>query len=315
MSTARQWVAADFGGPEVLQLREVDVPAARHGQATIDVRGCGMNPADYKHFRPGQPRSLLPLIIGYEVAGVITALGPDTEVATGGGVVGDEVIAYQILGGYASAITVPASDVFGKPASLSFPQAANLLLVGTTAAELLATARVADGETILLHGAAGAVGISVLQQASLIGARVIGTASRHNFDVVASFGGIPVTYEDGLADRVRRVAPDGIAAVLDTVGSDDAVDASLALIGDRQRFVTLAAFTRAARDGFAAIGASNPASGPFRASARARIVAMAEAGDLTVPIARTFPFEDARAAVAMLAGRHPSGKLALVLDS
>jgi NADPH:quinone reductase len=314
MMTARQWIAAGFGGPEVLRLREVDVPATGPGEVTIEVRACGMNPADYKHFAPGQDKILLPLTLGYETAGVITGISPDTGIATGGASIGDEVLAFQVLGGYASAITVPAADVFAKPAALSFAQAANLLLTGTTAAELLATARVSAGDTVLLHGAAGAVGVSVLQQARLIGARVIGTASEANFGVVEGFGGVPVTYGDGLEERVRQAAPHGIAAVLDTVGSDDAVDASLALVADRRRFVTLTAFRRAADKGFTAIGASNPASGPFRASARAGIVGLAASGDLTVPLARTFAFEDARDAVAMLAGPHPSGKLALVLD-
>jgi NADPH:quinone reductase len=312
MMTARQWIAAGFGGPEVLRLREAGVPPPGPGEVTIEVRACGMNPADYKHFAPGQDKSLLPLPVGYEIAGVVAGIGPDTETAASSG---DEVIAFQVLGGYASAITVPAGDVFAKPAALSFAQAANLLLTGTTAAELLATARVSEGDTVLLHGAAGAVGVSVLQQARLIGAHVIGTASEANFGVVEGFGGVPVTYGDGLKERVRRAAPDGIAAVLDTVGSDEAVDASLALVGDRRRFVTLTAFRRAADEGFAAIGASNPASGPFRASARASIVGLAASGDLTVPLARTFAFEDARDAVAMLAGPHPSGKLALVLDA
>jgi NADPH:quinone reductase len=312
MNTGRQWVAADFGGPEVLQLRELDVSPPGPGEVTIGIRASGMNPADYKHFAPGQDRSRLPLAIGYEAAGVITSIGPDAGIATGGGAPGDEVIAFQILGSYASAITVPASDVFAKPSTLSFAEAANLLLAGTTAAELLATAEVREGDTVLLHGAAGAVGMSALQQAVLKGARVIGTASKDNFGVVEGFGGVPVTYDDGLTDRVRRVAPEGIAAVLDTVGSDEAVTTSLELLDNRRRFVTLTAFRRAAQDGFVAIGANNPASGPFRAQARAGIVALAADGKLEVPVARTFPFEDARDAVAMLAGPHPSGKLALM---
>jgi len=315
MTTARQWVATGFGGPEVLHLREIDVPPPAAGEVSIAIRASGMNPADIKHFSPGQDSRLLPVTIGYEAAGVITAIGPSTEIATGGGRAGDEVLTFQILGGCASAITVPAADVFAKPAALDFAQAANLLLASTTAAELLATARVSRGETVLLHGAAGAVGTSVLQQARLTGARVIGTASEANFGIVRSLGGTPVRYGDGLAGRVREAAPDGIAAVLDTVGSDEAVDLSLGLLPDRQRFVTLTAFSRAAKEGFAAIGASNPASGPFRANARAGIVELAAAGDLTVPLARTFPFEDAPAAVATLAGPHPSGKLALVLDA
>jgi NADPH:quinone reductase len=314
MTTARQWIAADFGGPEVLELRDVEVPPPGPGEVTIGIRACGMNPADYKHFGRGQDPGLLPLTIGFEAAGVITAVGAGAQIATGGGAPGDDVIAFQVLGSYATAITVPASDVFAKPVTLTFAQAANLLLAGTTAAELLATADVTEGDTVLLHGAAGAVGLSVLQQARLIGANVIGTASEENFAAVETFGGVPVSYRGDLAERVRATATDGIDAVLDTVGSDEAVDASLALVRNRRRFVTLTAFGRAAREGFLAIGASNPASGPFRARARARIVAMAEAGNLTVPIARTFPFGDAREAVAMLAGPHPSGKLALVLD-
>jgi NADPH2:quinone reductase len=314
MTTGRQWIATAFGGPEVLQLREVDVPPPGPGEVTIGTRASGMNPADYKHFGPRQDHRLLPLTVGYEAAGVITAVGPGTSIATGGGAVGDEVIAFQILGGYASALNVRASDVFAKPGTLGFAQAANLLLAGTTAAELLATAGVDEGDTLLLHGAAGAVGLSVLQQARLIGAWVIGTASKDNFGIVESFGGVPVSYGDGLESRVRDAAPEGIAVVLDTVGSDEAVDVSLALLEDRRRFVTLTAFRRAAADGFVAIGASNPASGPFRAKARADIVDMAAAGNLTVPIARTFPFSAAREAVALLAGPHPSGKLALVLE-
>jgi len=318
MTTGRQWIAADFGGPEVLQLREVDVPSPGPGEVTIAVRAAGMNPADYKHFGPGQDRRLLPLTIGYEAAGVLAAVGPGTSIATGAAAEGDEVIAFQIGGGYASALNVRASDVFAKPGPLDFAQAANLLLTGTTAAELLATAAVAEHDTVLLHGAAGAVGLSVLQQARLIGARVIGTASADNFAVVESFGAIPVPYGGGpdeLAARVRAAAPEGIVAVLDTVGSDEAVDASLALLEDRRRLVTLTAFGRAAAEGFTAIGASNPASGPFRSKARAGLVEMAAAGDLTVRIARAYPFQEAREAVAALKGPHPSGKLALVLDA
>jgi NADPH2:quinone reductase len=318
MTTARQWIATDFGGPEVLRLNEVDVPPPGPGEVTIAVRAAGMNPADYKHLGPGQDRRLLPLTIGYEAAGVLAAVGPGTTIATGAGVVGDEVVAFQILGGYASALNVRASDVFAKPSTLSFAQAANLLPAGSTAAELLATAAVVRNDTVLLHGAAGAVGLSVLQQARLIGARVIGTASADNYGVVASFGAVPDPYGDGpgaLAARVRGAAPEGVAAVLDTVGTDEAVDASLALLEDRRRFVTVTAFRRAAEEGFTAIGASNPASGPFRAKARMGLIEMAAAGDLTVRIARTFPFQDAREAVAALRGPHPSGKLALVLDT
>ena len=310
--TARKWVAVDFGGPEVLRNVEVDVPDPGPGHVTIDVRASGMNPADAKHIAPGQDPKLLPLSVGYEVAGVVTALGPDTELASGAGAVGDQVVAAMVDGGYATAVTVPASDVFAKPTTLTFPQAANLLLVGMTAADLLHTSEAKQGETVLLHGAAGAVGVSVLQQARLLGVRVIGTASKANFDFVKFYGGTPVEYGPGLLDRVRAATSEGVAAAVDTVGSDEAGDVSLALVTDRDRVVTIADAPRAKADGYVFVGSSNPASGPYRARARGRILNLAQDGDLVVPLAETFRFPDAPAAFAALTSPHPPGKLALL---
>jgi NADPH:quinone reductase len=312
---ARKWVAVPFGGPEALRCVEVDVPEPGPGHVTIAVRAVGINPADAKHIAPGQNPELLPLSIGFEVAGVVTALGPGTELASGGGAVGDEVVASQVTGGYTTAITAPASSVFAKPTTPSFAEAANLLLAGTTAADLLHASGAREGETVLLHGAAGAVGNSVLQQARLLGVRVVGTASKANFDFVAHFGGTPVEYGPGLLERVRAAAPEGIAAALDTVGSDEAGDVSLALVPDRKRVVAIAAAPRAKADGYIFIGASNPESGPFRARARSRILSLAQRGDLVVPMAATFPFEDAPAAFTLLTGPHPPGKIALINES
>src|SRR5580693_3897312 len=278
--TARKWVAVDFGGPEVLRNVEVDVPDPGPGHVTIDVRASGMNPADAKHIAPGQDPKLLPLSVGYEVAGVVTALGPDTELASGAGAVGDQVVAATVDGGYATAVTVPASDVFAKPTTLTFPQAANLLLVGMTAADLLHTSEAKQGETVLLHGAAGAVGVSVLQQARVLGVRVIGTASPANFAFVERFGAVPVEYGPGLLDRVLAVAPGGVAAGRAPVGSGEAGDVSLAAVMDRSRIITIADAGRAKADGYVFLGASNPASGPFRAQVAPEILAMAAGGDL-----------------------------------
>jgi len=125
---------------------------------------------------------------------------------------------------------------------------------------------------------------------------------------------LSIGYEVGLLDQVRAAAPEGVAAALDTVGSDEAGDVSLALVADRARVVTIAAAARAKADGYVFIGASNPASGPFRARARSRILKLAQNGDLAVPMAGTFAFDDAPAAFAALTGPHPPGKLALVSE-
>jgi NADPH2:quinone reductase len=311
VTQAWRWVATDFGGPEVLELVTVELPQPGPGEVTIEVRAVGMNPSDYKGLARGD-RASLPKPIGSEVAGVLTAVGPDTEIASGGGAVGDEVLAFRVTGGYASAVTVPAADVFAKPAALEFPAAANLLLVGTTAAETLQTVGAAAGETILVHGASGAVGVSVLQQARLLGARTVGTAGERSFDTVRRFGGIPVTYGPGLADRVRAAAPEGVAAAIDTVGTDEAVDVSLELVADRGRIVTIAAFGRADEAGIKAVAGATPDSAAFRDAVRARLIDLAGAGDLVVPVARTFPLAEAPDALRLLMTGHAGGKLALI---
>jgi NADPH:quinone reductase len=311
----KHWVAPRFGGSEVLEFTDTEVPAPGPGEVTIAVRAAGMNPADTKHTRQGDP-SDLPIAVGYEVAGTIRAVGPDTEIASGGGAVGDEVLAFRVEGGWTEELTVPARDVFAKPATLGFPEAANLLLAGTTAADMLRVTRAAGNDTVLVHGAAGAVGVSLLQQLRLLGARVIGTASERNADVVADFGGEWIAYGDGLEDRVRALVGDGtgdgVSVALDCVGTDEAVDVSLALVADRSRIVTIAAFGRAESDGIRAVGGAQPESKAFRESVRQRLIDLAGEGQLVVPVARTFPLAEAKAAAELLESQHPGGKLALV---
>jgi NADPH2:quinone reductase len=113
--------------------------------------------------------------------------------------VGDAVVGFQILGSYASAVNLKASDVFANPTQLSFPEAASLLLVGTTAAEMLHVTCVSSGDVVLLHGASGAVGTSALQQARRLG--ITGTAIEANFEAVRRYGGMPVEYGSGLTER------------------------------------------------------------------------------------------------------------------
>jgi NADPH:quinone reductase-like Zn-dependent oxidoreductase len=167
------------------------------------------------------------------------------------------------------------------------------------------------GTTVVIHGASGAVGVSLLQQMAPLGVRAIGTASPGNFDEVRRFGGEPVAYGDGLEGRLRELAPEGFAAAYDCVGTDEAVDVSLALVSP-VRLVTIAAPGRAGEEGFEAVGASRPDSAAFRDSNRASLLAMAARGELVVPIARTYPLDEAATALSFLAEEHPGGKLALV---
>jgi NADPH2:quinone reductase len=299
-------MAAGYGEPDQVRAYEVDVPEPGPREVTIDVRAAGVNPADYKAVagNRGRDESNLPLPIGFEVAGVISATGADTGFA-----VGDEVLAFRVAGGYTEAITVPAGDVFAKPAALDFPAAANLLLAGCTAADMLRVVPVQAGQTAVIHGASGAVGVSLLQQLAPLGVRAIGTASERSFDTVRRFGGEPVAYGEGLEDRLRELGPfDG---AFDCVGTDEAVDTSLALVGP-DRLVTIAAHGRAQDEGFAALGGARPESAAYRDSVRADLVAMAARGELVVPVAGTYPLREAAKALELIAGQHPGGKLALI---
>jgi|tagenome__1003787_1003787.scaffolds.fasta_scaffold20972168_2 NADPH2:quinone reductase len=308
---AQRWVAARPGGSEVFDLVSHDVPPPAPGEVTIEVRAAGVNPADASHVAEGK-RGPFPRGVGYEIAGVITAIDPETEIASGGGAVGEEVLAFRVLGGWASEMNVPALDVFAKPGALTFEQAANLLLAATTSSEMLHVTAVEPGETVLVHGASGAVGVSLLQQAALLGVRVIGTCSPSRFEVVRRFGGEAVAYGAGLEARVRAAAPEGVAAALDCVGTDEAVDVSLAVVPERARVVTIAAKQRGAEIGIRVIGGDLPASAAYRDGVRAGLVRLAAEGKIEVPMARTYRLERALDAVELLRGGHAGGKVALL---
>lgn len=308
---AMHWVATRPGTPDTWEFVEYEVVAPGPGEVTVRVHAAGMNPSDYKRVAANATVQF-PFPIGGEISGEITAIGPDTVIGSGAAQVGDEVIAYRVKGGYATELTIPAEKAFAKPTTLTHAAAANLLLAGTTAREMLVLTAAQAGETILLHGASGAVGVSVLQQAAHRGIHVIGTASEARFDEVRRFGGTPIAYGEGLVERVRAVTDAPIVAALDAVGTDEAVDASLELVRDRERIVTIAAARRAERDGIRWIAGVLPDSQRFRDSIRGELVALAQQGLLEVSVARTYPLAEAREGVRFLAEGHPGGKLALI---
>lgn len=315
-STATAVVATAFGGPEVLAVVTVDVPPPGPGEVTVEVRAIGTNPIDYKLFSGamGADPASLPRPIGMELSGVVTAAGDDATGVLGPVTVGDEVVVSGIKGAYASAVTVPASSVVPKPASVSWEAAAGVTLVGGTAVHLLAATAVTAGDTVLVHGVAGSVGLATAQLALREGATVIGTAAPHRHEALRRYGVVPVAYGDGLADRVRAAAPGGVDVALDTVGTDEAVDVSLALVSDRQRIATIAAFGRAAGAGIRLLG-SGPGADPgteVRDAARADLVAALGSGALDVVVARTFPLTEAVAALSLVAEGHAGGKVVLI---
>jgi NADPH:quinone reductase-like Zn-dependent oxidoreductase len=227
--------------------------------------------------------------------------------------VGDEVIAYRIDGGYAEEVVVAASAVVPKPATMSWPAAGGLMLAGATAVHALTATAISAGDTVLVHAAAGGVGLMAVQVALARGARVIGTASEHNHTYLRQLGAEPVTYGEELADLVRSLAPDGVDAAIDCVGTDEAVDVSLELVANRDRIASIAAFARGAEVGIKLLG-GGPGADPgtdVRNAARLQLTALVEQGKLEVR-ARSFALDEVAEAHRAGQAGHVTGKLVLV---
>lgn len=311
---AQKFVATAYGEPtEVLHLEALPDPIPGPGQVVVRTEAIGMNPADGKTIRGqmGADESRLPLPIGFEAAGVVTAVGDGATTAARPISVGDDVIVYRATGAYTDMLLADAATVHSRPPGLDAAHAAGLLLVGVTAADLVRTADVKASDVVLVHGGSGAVGSIAVQLAVAAGATVVATAGAANQDQVRTLGAIPVTYGDGLLDRVRNAAPGTVTAVLDTVGTDEAVDVSLTLVDNPGKIVSIAAFGRAA-DGIVLLNGSTPQSKENRAAAIDGLIADAAAGTLVTEVAKTFPLTDAPAALAELATAHPRGKFVLL---
>ncbi len=313
---SRVVVATAFGGPEVLSVIEEPTGEPVPGEALLEVRAAGVNPADWKAVSGvfGADPGMLPLRLGFEAAGVVTAVGTDAEGPAGPVAVGDEVIGWRLRGAYASELVVPATTLVPKPAGMGWAEAAGLLLSGTTASHALTAVDAGRGDTVLVHGAAGGVGQMLVQLAVAQGARVIGTAGRSGAELVRRLGGEPVPYGDGLAERVRAMAPDGVTAAVDAVGTDEALDVSLELVADRRRIATIANFARAPQAGVQLLGAGPGADSgtQVREAARLRLTSLVEEGRLEVVVARTYALENVAAAHRDGMGGHSHGKLVLV---
>jgi NADPH2:quinone reductase len=314
-STATVVLATAYGDPDVLELVSEPLREPGAGEVVLEVRAAGINPIDWKLYSGafGTDPDRLPVRLGYEAAGVVVAAGPDAVGPAGPIAVGDEVIGYRLDGAYATHVVAPAEALVPKPASLTWEQAGGLMLAGATAEHALVAAGVGEGDTVLIHGASGGVGLFAVQLAVLRGARVIATASAARHDDLRALGAEPVTYGEGLADRVRALAQDGVDAALDLVGTDEAVDVSLEVVGDRDRIVTIAAFGRGAQDGIKLIG-GGPGADPgteIRAAARQKLAALAADGRLRIT-ATGVPLADVADAHREGQAGHTRGKVSLV---
>jgi NADPH:quinone reductase-like Zn-dependent oxidoreductase len=308
---SRAVIYETFGGPEVLELREVPEPHAGPGEVRVRVTAAGLNPMDWGiSSRPEAAARFgltVPSGFGSDFAGVVDEVGDGVT----GFAVGDRVYGGALGRAAADFVVVkmPAGvpgTLFRTPDGISDEVASTLPVAGLTAAAALAAIGPRSGDTVLIGGAAGGVGVFAVQLAKLAGATVIGTAAEGTFEFLRQLGAEPVAYGPGLADRVRVLAPGGVTAATDLFGTE-AAETALALGVPPERISTIAA-------GPNPPGGVCPA-GAFdaRPDALERITDAILAGQIVVPIAAVFPVEQIRDAVTLQAGRHVHGKVVVTL--
>jgi NADPH:quinone reductase-like Zn-dependent oxidoreductase len=294
---------SEFGDPEVLRVVELPDPEPAPGQIRIAVRAAGVNPIDWK-VRGGMMGGDLPQQTGREVAGVVDQLGEGvSDVA-----VGDEVFGFAAGGGGAAEMAVSV-DYAPIPPSLDFTAAAALPVAVETAVRTLDALGVGDGTTVVINGGSGGVGSAAVQIARDRGAKVIATASPANHDYLRSLGAEPTTYGDGLAERVRELAPGGVDAALDAAGGG-ALPALVELAGGPEHVVTIADYQGAEQTGATFSGGM----GTGRAvHALREIGELIEGGRFSVLVAQAFPLEQIAEAHRLSETGHVRGKLVLLV--
>ncbi|RZU51645.1 NADPH:quinone reductase-like Zn-dependent oxidoreductase [Krasilnikovia cinnamomea] len=299
---------SSFGGPDVLRLQDIDDPTAGPGEVRVRVKAAGVQPFDTAIRRGWTPPFLAtrpPVVPGNEFAGVVDQVGDRVT----GVEVGAEVLGFSTLGGYAEYVVVPEDQIVAKPKDMPWEIAGGFSGNAQGAHLALQAMGVGKGDTVLIHAAAGALGTLAVQLARAWGAdRVIGTASEANHEYLRKLGAVPVTYGEGLVERVRAVAPEGVDAALDAAGPE-ALRASVELVKDRSRIRTMLSLEEAKELGI-------PLLGPGRSASRlASLVDLYARGQLTVHLRATYALADAAEAHRDIERGHGRGKIVIIVDA
>ena len=299
---SKVFVFTTYGGPEGQQLTEREAPTPRAGEIAIEVRAAGVNPADVKR-REGAfgTRGRLPAAMGLEAAGVVTAVGEGVEDFA----IGDEVLGAPArgLGAFAEHTVLDASATVAKPAEISFTDAAAIPVAGTTAYDLTHQVEIEAGQTLLVLGAGGGVGRMALQIARVHELTAIGVASESKRELVEAAGATFVPSGEGVVERVRALAPDGVDVLADLVGGD-ALRELAPLAKDPSLIVSAADATTAVELGGAGREQSEGVLG--------KITGVVQYGLVDPHVVETFPLSQAAEAIAMVESGHAHGKIVII---
>ena len=295
-----------YGDRDVLYVADVEVPAPSAGEVVVKVRAAGINPGEAA-IRMGALADRFPATFpsgeGSDLAGVVSAIGDGvTEFA-----VGDEVLGWSWRrSSHAEYAAVPVNQLITKPAGMGWEVAGSLYVVGCTAYAAVRAVGAGTGDTVAVSAAAGGVGAVVVQLLRTKGATVLGIASPSNHAWLAVHGVTPVAYGDGLAERLKAAAPNGIDAFIDLFGPDY-VQLAVDLGVSRERINTIIAFGKAKELGTKAEGSGTASTTDVLAD----VAELVASGQIEIPIAATYPLEKVRDAFAELEKRHTRGKIVL----
>jgi NADPH:quinone reductase-like Zn-dependent oxidoreductase len=296
----------EYGGAEVLHVTEVPMPEPGPGQVLVRVKAAGINPGEAK-IREGLLHARWPATFpsgqGSDLAGIVARTGPGVT----GFAEGDEVIGFtDDRASHAEYALAEAGHLTARPAGVPWEVAGSLYVVGATAYAAVRAVALTAGDTVVVSGAAGGVGSIAVQLARRAGATVIGLAGPANHDWLTGHGVIPVSYGDGVADRIRQAAAK-VDAFIDTHGADY-VELALGLGVEPSRIDTIVRFDAVQQYGIKAEGNAAGAS----ATVLAELAGLVAAGELEVPVAATFPLDQVRDAYRLLARGHIRGKIVLL---
>ncbi|HEX4443915.1 MAG TPA: NADP-dependent oxidoreductase [Galbitalea sp.] len=305
----RAVVVERFGGPEHLRLTEKPEPHAGPGQIRVHVTAAGLNPVDLRIAEGGPSAQKFgvvpPFVNGNDFAGVIDEVGDGVT----GWMPGQRVYGGARCAAQTDHLIVDDPTILNRtPDNLADEAAGSLDIAGRTALAGIRALRLDDSDIVLVSAAAGGVGVFACQLARQTGATVIGTASTGNHEFLRSLGVIPISYGDGIDERIAEVAPSGLTAVFDANGVET-IELGLTLGVPPERINSVADRAAAER-----LGALSVGRGTTPTSAVAEIAAAIATGALRMYLDEIFPLERARDAYERLASGHVRGKLALSLE-
>jgi NADPH:quinone reductase-like Zn-dependent oxidoreductase len=296
-----------YGGLEVLQVVEVDRPIPGPGKVLVRVKAAGINPGEAsirKGMFADRWPSTFPSGQGSDLAGVVEEVGPGVVTVA----VGDEVIGFtNDRSSQAELVLVESGNLVPRPANVPWEQAGALFVAGTTAYAAVRSVALHEGNTVVVSGAGGGVGSIAVQLAREAGARVIGLAGDANHKWLSDHGVIPISYGDGVEDRIRAACAGKVDAFIDTFGGGY-VELALKLGVAKNRIDTIIDFAAAAKYGVKTEGNREAAN----AEVLAQLAGLLAAGRLEIPIAKVYPLANVRDAYRELEQRHTHGKIVLV---